>query len=160
MYRRSSARTVYDTSHRREPGYRQAVYVPLNYAGTAIGSPPPDGVSPATGGVALPTPPEHPNEKAMAEAVPLREADEPEEALPTKSVGETGAPPTADRPKGQGSLLSGLLSGQHFPFGHGLGYEELLILGLILFLLREGDGSEGDDLSVTLLLLGALLFCG
>lgn len=164
MYRRSSVRTVYDASHRREPGYHQAVYVPLNYAGTAIGSPPPDGVAPATGGVALPTPPELPNEKGMAEAVPLREADEPEEALRTrsseKSAEETGAPPTADRPKGQGSLLSGLLSGQHFPFGHGLGYEELLILGLILFLLREGDGSEDDDLSVTLLLLGALLFCG
>lgn len=160
MYRRSSVRTVYDASHRREPGYRQAVYVPLNYAGTAIGSPPPDGVAPATGGVALATPPELPNEKGMAEAVPLREADEPEEALPTKSVEKTGMSPTADRPKGQGSLLSGLLSGQHFPFGHGLGYEELLILGLILFLLREGDSSEGDDLSVTLLLLGALLFCG
>ena len=56
-----------------------------------------------------------------------------------------------------------LFSHTHFPLGHGLGQEELLILGLLLFLLHE-DGAEGksgdNDLAETLLLLGILLFCG
>ncbi len=156
MYSRSSARTVYDPSHRREPSYRQAVRIPPNYSGTAIGSPPPDGVSPATGGVALPMPLDLPPVEEPREEAPPREAVSPAE----KPMEENETQSTVYRPKEQGSLLSGLFSGQHFPFGHGLGYEELLLLGLILFLLREGEGPGDDDLSMTLLLLGALLFCG
>lgn len=51
----------------------------------------------------------------------------------------------------------------HFPFGHGLGQEELLLLGLILLLLYEGRAGGGDadsDLFLTLTLLGFLLVCG
>ena len=44
--------------------------------------------------------------------------------------------------------------GSAFPFSHGLGFEELLILGLIILLSR---GEEESDL---ILLLGLLLFCG
>lgn len=44
--------------------------------------------------------------------------------------------------------------GNAFPHSHGLGFEELLILGLILLLSRN----EGD--SDAILLLGLLLFCG
>jgi hypothetical protein len=47
-----------------------------------------------------------------------------------------------------------------FLSGQGLGLEELLLLGLILFLLREsGDGDRGD-LDETVILLGLLLFWG
>lgn len=56
-----------------------------------------------------------------------------------------------------------LLDRTHFPLGHGLGEEELLLLGLILLLLHEdgGTSSEGEnDLFLTVLLLGFLLFCG
>ncbi len=49
----------------------------------------------------------------------------------------------------------------HFPFGHGFGFDELLLLGLILFLLREnGDQQDRGDLDETLILLGLLLLGG
>lgn len=51
---------------------------------------------------------------------------------------------------------SGLM--ERFPFGHGFGYEELLLVGLMLLLLHEGDGN--GDLGETLVLLGVLLLCG
>ena len=48
-----------------------------------------------------------------------------------------------------------------FPFGHGIGFEELFLLGLILFLLYEGgEGSGGSDLDETVILLGLLLLLG
>ena len=50
---------------------------------------------------------------------------------------------------------------ERFPFGHGLGFEELLLVGLILFLLREGEGCpDRGDLDETVILLGLLLFLG
>ncbi len=57
---------------------------------------------------------------------------------------------------GEGGALRGLM--ERFPFGHGFGFEELLLIGLMLLLLHEGDG-EGD-LGETLVLLGVLLLCG
>ena len=44
--------------------------------------------------------------------------------------------------------------GSAFPFSHGLGFEELLILGIILLL------SQNEGESDAVLLLGLLLFCG
>lgn len=49
-------------------------------------------------------------------------------------------------------LLGGL--GSAFPFGHGIGFEELLILGLIILLSKDAGDSD------TVLWLGLLLFCG
>lgn len=43
---------------------------------------------------------------------------------------------------------------EHFPFGHGLGFEELFLLGLILVLFKE----QADEQIIALLI--ALLFCG
>ena len=51
------------------------------------------------------------------------------------------------------------LSSKHFPFGHGLGYEELLLLGLILLLSGNEDGGV-QELNISQLILTALLFCG
>ena len=62
--------------------------------------------------------------------------------------------PPLPRPVG---LLS-LFDSTRFPFGHGIGYEEMLLLGLIFFLTKECDG-EGD-LKETLILLGLLLLGG
>ena len=42
----------------------------------------------------------------------------------------------------------------HFPFGHGLGFEELFLLGLILVLAKE----EADEQMILFLII--LLFCG
>ncbi len=53
------------------------------------------------------------------------------------------------------SLPAGLLPmGKGFPIAHGIGFEELLILGLILLLSQSDAGSE------TVLWLCLLLFCG
>lgn len=49
----------------------------------------------------------------------------------------------------------------HFPFGHGIGWEEILILGLILFFLHESaDCEDRGDLDETVILLGLLLLLG
>jgi hypothetical protein len=62
------------------------------------------------------------------------------------------------------SVLSGVPLGlnlSRFPFGHGLGFEELLLLGLIFFLLKEGETqTDRGDLDQTVILLALLLFCG
>jgi hypothetical protein len=55
----------------------------------------------------------------------------------------------------------GLFDLGRFPFGRGLGLEELLILGLILFLLREsGECEDRGDLDETVILLGLVLLLG
>ena len=51
-----------------------------------------------------------------------------------------------------GNLLGNL--GTAFPFSHGLGWDEILIIGLILLLARNGQDSD------VILWLALLLFCG
>ena len=54
-----------------------------------------------------------------------------------------------------------LFSLSRFPFGRGIGWEELMILGLILFLLHESASLEDrGDLDETVILLGLLLLLG
>ena len=56
-------------------------------------------------------------------------------------------------------LPRGIASSDHFPFGHGLGSEELLILDMMLLVfLSEKEGEESDR--ELILLLGLLLFAG
>ena len=61
------------------------------------------------------------------------------------------------------SLLSLLLpptnNSSHFPFGHGLGSEELLILGIMLLVFLHGSESGQND-NEFLILLALLLFSG
>lgn len=85
-------------------------------------------------------------------------------AASSTAVSATGpVPPLAPSSRPAGRLFS-LFDSTRFPFGHGLGFDELLLLGLILFLSREGDDSrergERGDLDETLLLLGLLLLWG
>ncbi len=62
-------------------------------------------------------------------------------------------PKDSDRPSATGPL--------RFLSGQGLGLEELLIMGLILFLLRENsECEERGDLDETVILLGLLLLLG
>ncbi len=172
------------------PSYRQRVRVPLNYSGNAIVDgeertpgdvPLPDGIAgdvPAGGEEAL---------RYVADRRPGEPLDEPRpyfDGLPR--VGEMGNQrvfyPSEDPAVPNGSEVSvpdvaassvsavastfssarrPLLDGTHFPFGHGIGSEELLLLGLMYFLFREGGISgERGDLDETLLLLGILLLCG
>ncbi len=61
------------------------------------------------------------------------------------------------------SIFSSLLPkgglGDHFPFGHGIGSEELLILAVMLMVFLSGNESGEID-SEFILLLGLLLFAG
>lgn len=82
-------------------------------------------------------------------------------ALSSGETSEAGEASTASavRPSSKGWFP--LFDASRFPFGHGIGLEELLLLGLILFLLREcGDGEERGDLDETVVLLGLLLLLG
>lgn len=73
------------------------------------------------------------------------------------SLPQTPPRPSLASPRRPPSLFS--LSS--FPFGHGLGGEELLLLGLILLLLHENGGNEDrGDLDQTVILLGLLLLLG
>ncbi len=65
------------------------------------------------------------------------------------------------RPQTAGRVHTPLFDASRFPFGHGIGFEELLILGLILFFLREGsECADRGDLDETVILLGLLLLLG
>ena len=57
------------------------------------------------------------------------------------------------------SLLPSMTSStKHFPFGHGIGSEEILILAIMLLVYLSSDGGECDN--ELILLLGFLLFAG
>ena len=127
------------------PSYRQRVTPPPNYSGNAFpAEPDPDDARPRFDG--LPT----------VSTLPARDMPPASEEPVSASAQEIPAP-SPDAPRFALPDLS------HFPFGHGLGQEELLLLGLILLLLYEGRAGGGDadsDLFLTLTLLGFLLVCG
>lgn len=133
---------MYSRYHGRQDG---SVELPRDYGGNAFST---ERVSPEPMGggrieVARPT---------VAEPEPIVEPSPP--SLPViEETSEREIPPP--RPLPHPSLTAGLLPmGKGFPFAHGIGFEELLILGLILLLSQSEVGSE------TLLWLCLLLFCG
>ncbi len=149
MYSKSMGSRYTNGGQRRDP-YRRPLYIPPNYHGTAMT------VSPSSPYVELHEP-EAPS--TSSEAVENVERDHFEKSTEAEEIAREEKSDTAVST--QPNLLQSLLSGNHFPFGHGLGYEELLLLGLILFLMREGEESDAeDDRTLPLLLLGALLFMG
>ena len=68
------------------------------------------------------------------------------------------SPPAPEEP----TKRSAVFDLSRFPFGHGIGWEELLIMGLIWLLLHENAacGRERGDLDETVILLGLLLLLG
>ncbi len=184
-------RTPYGGSMTGGPSYRQRVRVPPNYSGNAIvdgeertpGMPVGvAGEASAGGEEAL---------RYVADRRPGEPPDEPRpyfDTLPRVGVSsghrsgyfveaeassEADAPTVGDEPSEQDDRSSAaavsvvpparrsVLDSTHFPFGHGIGSEELLLLGLMYFLFREGALSgERGDLDETLILLGILLLCG
>ncbi|MBQ7315781.1 MAG: hypothetical protein IJW90_01580 [Clostridia bacterium] len=150
MYSKSMGSHYANGGQRRDP-YRRPLYIPPNYRGTAMT------VSPSSPYVEL----HEPDAESLSyETVENADRDHREETAVTEKTAreEKDDTPVSAAP----NLLQSLLSGNHFPFGHGLGYEELLLLGLMLFLMREGEesGDAEDDRTLPLLLLGALLFMG
>lgn len=98
----------------------------------------------------------HPRD-CLAEPPPPRENDPATEShsppqIPTNSHAHPPAPTDLYSPPPTPTPLRGLLS---------IGQEELLLLGLILLLLREGnDCADRGDLDETVILLGLLLLLG
>lgn len=175
----------------RMPAYRQPnrprMQVPPNYSGHAIvdGEERPLGemadAEPAEEAVVLPSPDDPPSphfddlprvsdlptggarESYRTVPIPVPVTfEEPQsvEALPHERVWDEKIPtpePAAEPPPARG----GLFDLSRFPFGRGLGWEELLILGLILFLLSESVSCEDrGDIDETVILLGLLLLLG
>ena len=111
--------------------------------------------------IGRPTPP---SARRWDNTPPLSVREElPEEMPPTLPVTaerentENETPRSSESPTGAflkpfGGLLGNV--GRAFPFSHGIGFDEILILGLILLLAREEESSD------LVLWLALLLFCG
>ena len=146
MYSRANSRT------------EQPIRIPEHYSGCAFGSTKSD-LSPKKEEhfsprrypePAKPTPPKptqdfHSPQHSSSPSIPI--------SLPVPTSiphPQKEKPPTAPQP------IQGLLGsiGSAFPFSHGLGFDELLIIGLILLL---GRNSQDSDM---ILWLALLLFCG
>ncbi len=129
----------------RFSGKNENVRLPEHYGGCAFSPqqapPPPRQAHPSIGKpTPPPTPPppppseeprETPRKESIPDEIPNKEKHSP--ALPALRLGNLGV---------------------SFPFSHGIGFEELLILGLILLLSQNGE--ERD----VVLILALLLFCG
>lgn len=151
------------------PSYRSRVTLPPNYSGNVFPRETP-AQEPAEPRPTAEVRPRFDDLPAVSN-LPSRAADLPDGEVP--DTDET-APDTAGEVRTAIAAVPArstdvpvhspiLLDRAHFPLGHGLGEEELLLLGLILLLLHEdgGTSSEGEnDLLLTVLLLGFLLFCG
>ena len=100
--------------------------------------------------------------------LPTPIADEPTDikaALPEvrESHQKANTPAVKDPTAQAGSIFSMLMppssSASKFPFGHGIGAEELLILGMMLLVFSQADDREGYD-NELIFLLALLLFSG
>lgn len=115
--------------------------IPEHYSGSAFAPPRREERDPP------PRPKRYPEVARPTPPAPLPLPPPVEE--PPKREPEKASPPI---PPPHSALLEGL--GRAFPFSHGIGSEELLILGLILLLARNGQDSD------MVLWLALLLFCG
>ncbi len=129
------------------------IRIPEHYSGCAFSpqkQPPPQErptpkPQPRYPEAAKPSPPPKPSPSANP-SVPPTAILLPPPASPQKEESPSAVPAPL------GSLLGNL--GSAFPFSHGLGFDELLIMGLILLL--AGNGQDPN----IILWLALLLFCG
>ena len=165
------------------PQADRGVKIPENYSGHAFRDPSPYGDMPPPAHINTPPVPKRERAETPPQSAPhisasplydTRQWNQGEERLSeslpnTESVSETAeirresAPeetPRGENEAKNASIFSSLLptstsASSHFPFGHGIGSEELLILAIMLlvFLSEESDQE-------LLLLLGFLLFAG
>ena len=164
---------MYSRYHNRN---ERPVTLPENYSGIAFSNqrPPreePPAPLPHRIDVAKPTPPPEPPTNAQGMPPPPRpillpppsEHNTPREASPPSEVISTQPPPCENEKKESKAApaaflqpLQGLFGnvGHAFPFSHGFGFDEILIIGLIILLSNNG---QDNDL---VLWLALLLFCG
>lgn len=151
---------MYSRYHNRPEG---PIQIPENYSGSAfsdrrfVGNEEKRSDPPRRIDVAKPTPSEKTQTPGMAPPKPIllpppKEEPEHRPPSPTEHPEEKEPPAPPALPSALQSLFG---SREHaFPFSHGIGFDELLILGLILLLSRSG---QDNDLILWLVLL---LFCG
>lgn len=138
------------------PSYRQRVRVPPGYRGLAVVEGSENLPANKDFGYAGASDPHVEGLERLAlaqetEALGEHESESaPEPAPPPTEVAASALPARRE---------GGLLDLSHFPFGHGLGTEEWLLIGLILLLLREA-GPDRGDLDETVILLVLLLLGG
>lgn len=139
-----------------------AVKLPENYSGNAFSRQPIYTQMPPPAR-AQPTRAEAPRYERPTELdIPPREKEEniaSQSLAPLDRQESTSdkAPNTA--PSIFSSLLPRGILSTHFPFGHGIGSEELLILAVMLLVFLSGN-ETGETDSEFILLLGLLLFAG
>lgn len=140
---------------------RSELKIPENYSGSAFSRAPqhPDMPPP------LRTQP--PRHDAMRADIPPEDIDRGRD-MPREEAFETdnemrGEKRIETSQLAGASIFSSLLPkvdiASHFPFGHGIGSEELLILAVMLLVFLSGN-ERGELDSEFLLLLGLLLFAG
>ncbi len=145
----------------RPPNNRNGVKIPENYSGSAFSRHSQYSEMPPPVRTQAPRQDIHPFDipvEARHEEVPkyqetaLNESIEEKEEIKEEESRAVGS-----------SIFSSLLPrgnlSSHFPFGHGIGSEELLILAVMLLVFLSGN-ENGEVDSEFLLLLGLLLFAG
>ena len=147
---------------------RQRVKIPENYSGHAFrdGSPYTDMPPPARLDL-LPSERGAPKsvEPELSGSIPeLNTPEPPKKDLDEKNGAFDEKTAQKSEKESKNSLFSSLLptnfaSSEHFPFGHGIGSEEILILAMMMMVFLS-DKNGGDPDHELLLLLGLLLFAG
>lgn len=178
---RAAYQPAYQPAYRQPP--RQRMQVPPNYSGNAIvdgeerplGRPPgqplgqvDEAVSEAAVGAEGPVPTFEHLPRVSELGAPARGGTVPQIAgVGGPPVGPPVGPPAEEHEVNPGEDSADKPGGPprpdaaRSPFGRGLGLEELLLAGMILFFLREGaDCPERGDLDETVILLGLLLLLG
>lgn len=154
---------------------RQKIRIPENYSGSAFQqnstareytidrSPNPYSDMPPPAHPHLPPRADNTDQPGgMEEAVELFDESHINNADELQAEETAYAPiPTAKEKNEPKSLFSsifptGIASSSHFPFGHGIGSEEMLILAMMLLVYLSGEDHDNE----TLLMLGLLLFAG
>ena len=144
---------------------RPRVKIPENYSGHAFRGESSYSDMPPPARIDLPTP-QRPLEPTEESGFPEKEPLDMSTGLSEDHEGHEIAlsKPESKQQESKPSLFSSLLptnfaSSDHFPFGHGIGSEEILIIAMMLMVfLSERNGDEPDH--ELLILLGLLLFAG
>ena len=142
------------------------IQLPENYSGVAFSErmpPKSEKTAAHTLEIAKPSPP--PTEQPPQETISAKPPKTETPPSPTASDEEhASAQAETHNQERESVAASGMIPkpfdglfghmGNTFPFSHGLGFEELLIIGLIILLSRNEEGSD------MVLWLALLLFCG
>lgn len=145
---------------------KSPIKIPENYSGHAFKPPSPYSDMPPPTHIDIP-----PSERREETVEPTRSVDEGR--IPLAEVEQATQESENDsfseeEPKKESQSASSIFSsllpssihgGNHFPFGHGLGSEEILILAIMLLVYLSGS-EKGKPDTEFLLMLGLLLFAG